>query len=129
MRRATLALVLIGAGAMVAAWIAFCAAMTDENPVGAFFGGVPPSSIPTVLIVGGALAAMIDGRPRGLATTVAGACGTVLAFSAWLGLQEPRSEWMTLAGIGIGLAIVMLTVGFVPTALVGLLIHRSRQPA
>lgn len=129
MRRVTLTLVLIGAGAMVVAWAAFWAAMTDGNPVGAFFGGVPPWSIPAVVIVAGALAATIDRRPRGLATVVAGACGTVLAFSAWLGLQGQASELMTFIGIGIGLAIVMLTIGFVPVALIGSLIHRSRQPA
>jgi hypothetical protein len=129
MRRVTLTLVLIGAGAMVAAWIAFWAAMTDGNPVGALLGGVPPWSIPAVVIVAGAVAAAIDRRPRGLATVVAGACGTVLAFTAWLGIQGQASEPMTFAAIGIGLAIVMLTIGFVPVALIASLVHRPRQPA
>jgi hypothetical protein len=130
MRRATFTLIVIGAGAMVAAWIAFWAAMTDGNPVAAVLGDTTILFVPAVGIAAGALAAVIDRRPRGLAAVLAGAFGTVLAFTVRLGLiSDPNSEWMELAGIGIGYSVVMLTAGFVPVALGELLIHRSRQPA
>ncbi len=130
MRKITLTLVLIGAGAMLAAWVAFWVTMTDGNPVGAIFGDATALFVPGVGIAAGAFAATIDRRPRGLAAVVAGACGTVLAFTAWLGLiGDPDGEWMTLAGIGIGYAIVLLTVGFVPIALIASLAHHPRQPA
>jgi hypothetical protein len=112
----------IGVGSMVAAYVAFALAMTDESPV-----GVPPLLVPAVVVLAGALAAIVDRRPRGLVTVLGGACAAVVGFTAWLRLtQGPEVEWIELALIGIGLALVGLGVGFASAALIGWLVHRAR---
>jgi len=74
---------LIGVGSMVAAYCAFALAMTDESPISA-----PPWLVPAVVVLAGALAAIVDRRPWGLATVLCGACATVVGFSAWLRLTQ-----------------------------------------
>jgi len=113
---------LIGVGSMVAAYCAFALAMTDESPIGA-----PPWLVPAVVVLPGALAAIVDRRSRGLATVLCGACATVVGFSAWLRLTlGPQVEWIEPAVIGIGLAVVALSIGFALATLIGWLVHRTR---
>jgi len=113
---------LIGVGSMVAAYGAFALAMTDESPISA-----PPWLVPAVVILAGVLAAIVERRPRGLATVLGGACATVVGYAAWLRLtQGPDIEWFEFALVGLGLAAVGLSIGFVPAALIGWLVHRSR---
>jgi hypothetical protein len=112
----------IGVGSMVAAYVAFALAMTDDSPVGA-----PPWLVPAVVILAGVLAAIVDRRPRGLVAVLGGACATVVGYTAWLRLtQGPEIEWIELALIGIGLALVGLGAGFAGAALIGWLVHRAR---
>jgi len=115
---------LIGVGSMVAAYCAFYLAMTDGSPISA-----PPWLVPAVVVVAGALAAIVDGRPRGLATVLCGACATVVGYAAWLRLapQGPDTEWLSFTLVGLGLALVALSVGFAPAALIGWLAHRTRH--
>jgi FtsH-binding integral membrane protein len=114
---------LIGVGSMVAAYGALALAMTDESPINA-----PPWLVPAVVVLAGVLAAIVDRRPRGLATVLCGACATVVGFSAWLRLtQGPDIEWFEFALIGLGLAFVALSLGFAPAALVGWLVDRTRH--
>ena len=113
---------LIGVGSMLAAYGAFALAMTDESPIIA-----PPWLVPAAVVVAGALAAIVDRRPRALGTVVAGACATVIGYAAWLRLtQGPEVEWVEFALIGLGLAVVALGVGFISAALIGWLAHRTR---
>ena len=113
---------LIGVGSMVAAYCAFALAMTDESPSSA-----PPWLAPAAVVLAGALAALVDRRPRGLATVLCGACATVVGLSAWLRLaQGPDIEWIEPAVIGIGLAVVALSIGFALATLIGWLVHRTR---
>lgn len=120
MRSATV--LLIGVGSMVAAYGAFALAMTDESPI-----STPPWLVPAVVVFAGALAAIIDRRPRGLVTVLCGAGAAVVGFAVWLRLTQHADDWIEFALIGTGLAIVALTVGFVPTALIGRLAHRTRH--
>ena len=114
---------LIGIGSMVAASGAFALAMVEESPISA-----PPWLVPAVVILAGALAAIVDRRPRGLAIALGGACVTVVGFSLWLRLtQGPNIEWFEVTLIGLGLAFVALSLGFAPAALVGWLVHRARH--
>jgi hypothetical protein len=114
---------LIGVGSMVAAYGAFALAMTDESPITA-----PPWLVPAVVVLAGVLAAIVDRRPRGLATVLCGACATVVGFSAWLRLSRSAgTEWFEFSLIGLGLAVVALSLGFAPAALVGWLVHRTRH--
>jgi hypothetical protein len=114
---------LIGVGSMVAAYGAFYLAMTDGSPISA-----PPWLVPAVVVLAGALAAIVDRRPRGLATVLCGAWATVVGFSAWLRVtQGPDVEWFEFALIGLGLALIALSIGFAPAALIGWLAHRTRH--
>jgi hypothetical protein len=113
---------LIGVGSMVAAYGVFALAMTDESPIGA-----PPWLVPAVVVLAGVLAAIINRRPRGLVTVLCGACGTVVGFAVWLRLTQNPDIGIEFALIGIGLALVALSVGFAPAALIGLLVHRTRH--
>jgi predicted RND superfamily exporter protein len=80
------------------------------------------------VVLAGALAAIVDRRPRALVTVLCGACATVVGFSAWLRLtQGPDIEWFEFALIGLGLAVVALSIGFAPAALIGWLAHRTRH--
>jgi hypothetical protein len=113
---------LVGVGSMLAAYGAFALAMTDESP------SAPPWLVPAVVVLAGILAAIVDRRPRGLATVLCGACATIVGFSAWLRLsQGAGTEWFEFALIGLGLAVVALSLGFAPAALVGWLVHRTRH--
>ena len=67
---------LIGVGSMVAAYGAFALAMTDESPISA-----PPWLVPAVVVLAGAIAAIVDRRPRGLVTVLGGA-GAVAGLAA-----------------------------------------------
>jgi len=114
---------LVGVGSMLAAYGAFALAMTDESPITA-----PPWLVPAVVVLAGVLAAIVDRRPRGLATVLCGACATVVGFSAWLRLsQSAGTEWFEFSLIGLGLAFVALSLGFAPAALVGWLVDRTRH--
>jgi len=114
---------LVGVGSMVAAYCAFALAMTDESPINA-----PPWLVPAVVVVAGTLAAIVDRRPRGLATVLCGACATIVGFSAWLRLSQGAGiEWLEFALIGLGLAVVALGIGFALAAVVGWLVHRTRH--
>jgi len=114
---------LVGVGSMLAAYGAFALAMTDESPVNA-----PPWLVPAVVVLAGTLAAIVDRRPRGFATVLCGACATIVGFSAWLRLsQGPDIEWLAFALIGLGLAVVALSLGFALAAVVGWLVHRTRH--
>jgi hypothetical protein len=114
---------LIGVGSMVAAYGALYLAMTDGSPISA-----PPWLVPAVVVVAGALAAIVDRRPRGLAMVLGGACATVVGYAAWLRLtQGPGIEWISFALIGLGLAVAALSVGFGAAALIGWLVHRARR--
>ena len=114
---------LIGVGSMLAAYGAFALAMTDESRITA-----PPWLVPAVVVLAGVLAAIVDRRPRGLATVLCGACATVVGFSAWLRLsQSEGTEWFEFSLIGLGLAVVALSLGFATAALVGWLAHRTRH--
>ena len=121
MRSATV--FLIGVGSMLAAYGAFALAMTDASPISA-----PPWLVPAVVVLAGALAAIIERRPRGLATVLGGAGAAVVGFAGVLRLtQGPDIEWLEFALVGLGHALVALSVGFVPAALIGWLIHRTRH--
>lgn len=122
MRRSVIAA--IGAGSMVAAWLVFDSAFSDWGFLGNLLGDSAVVLVPGVVIAGGVLAGALDRRPAGYAAVVGGALATVLAFAAWNALLGPATEILTLTAIGMGLAISMLTVGFVPTALVGSLVDR-----
>jgi hypothetical protein len=114
---------LVGVGSMVAAYGALALAMTDESPINA-----PPWLVPAVVVLAGTLAAIVDRRPRGFATVLCGACATIVGFSAWLRLsQGPDIEWLAFALIGLGLAVVALSIGFALAAVVGWLVHRTRH--
>jgi hypothetical protein len=114
---------LIGVGSMVAAYGAFALAMTDGSPISA-----PPWLVPAVVVLAGVLAAIVDRRPRGLATVLGGDCATVVGYAAWLRLtQGPDVEWFEFALIGLGLALVALSIGFAAAALIGWLAHRTRH--
>ena len=114
---------LVGVGSMLAAYGAFALAMTDESPI-----NVPPWLAPAVVVLAGALAAIVDRRPRALVTVLCGACATVVGFSAWLRLTQGSDiEWFEFALIGLGLAVVALSIGFAPAALIGWLAHRTRH--
>jgi hypothetical protein len=113
---------LIGVGSMLAAYGAFALAMTDESPISA-----PPWLVPATVVVAGALAAIVDRRPRAHATLLAGACATVVGYAAWLRLaQGPDVEWFEFALVGLGLALVALSIGFISAALIAWLAHRAR---
>jgi hypothetical protein len=114
----------IGAGSMVAAWLVFDSAFSDWGFLGNLLGDAAVVLVPGIVIAGGVLAGALDRRPAGYAAVVGGALATVLAFAAWNALLGPATEILTLTAIGMGLAISMLTVGFVPTALVGSLVDR-----
>jgi hypothetical protein len=114
---------LIGAGSMVAAYCALYLAMTDGSPISA-----PPWLVPAVVVVAGALAAIVDRRPRGLVTVLGGAGAAVVGFAAVLRLtQGPDVEWLEFALVGLGLALVALSIGFIPAAVTGWLLHRTRH--
>ena len=114
---------LIGVGSMVAAYGAFALAMTDGSPVSA-----PPWLVPAVVVLAGALAALLDRRPSGLVTVLGGAGAAVVGFAAVLRLtQGPDVEWLEFALVGLGLAVIALSVGFVPAAVTGWLLHRTRH--
>jgi hypothetical protein len=124
----SLAIFLIGMGSMVAAWFTFGLVFTDASPLGSIIGDATPLLVPAVVVGAGVLAAIVDRRPRALVTVLGGACATVAVFAAGVRLwQGPEAEWVQLAVIGIGLAVLMLTAGFVPAALVGWLAHRIGQ--
>ena len=119
------AIFLIGIGSMVAAYVAFALAMTDDSPISA-----PPWRVPAVVVAAGALTAIIDRGLRALVILLFGATTVVLVFAVWLRItQGPDVEWIPFAVIGIGLALTALTVGFVPAALIGRLAHRNRSSA
>jgi hypothetical protein len=113
----------IGMGSMVAAYGAFALTMTDGSPISA-----PPWLVPAGVVAAGALAAIVDRRLRGLATVLGGAGATVVGTAAVLLLmQGPGAEWYEFALVGVGLAIVGISVGFALAALIGWLIHRNRH--
>ena len=84
--------------------------------------------VPAVVIAGGVLAAAVDRGPRSYLAVVAGAVATVIAYAAWYRMSAgPEAEFLEFGAIGIGLAVSMLTVGFVPTVVVLWLVARSRR--
>ncbi len=117
----------IGAGSMVAAWLVFDAALSDRGFPGNLLGDSAVVLMPGVVIAGGVLAGALDRRPGGYAAVVGGALATVFAFAAWNALFGPATEILTFTAIATGLAVSMLTVGFVPTALVGSLVDRAEH--
>lgn len=125
MRRSVIAA--IGAGSMVGAWLVFDLAFSDWGFLGNLVGDSAAVLVPGVVIAGGVLAGALDRRPAGYAAVVGGALATVLAFAAWNALFGPATEILTFTAIATGLAVSMLTVGFVPTALVGLLVDRAEH--
>jgi hypothetical protein len=121
MRSATV--FLIGVGSMVAAYGAFALAMRDGSPI-----AVQPELVPAVVVLAGAIAAIVDRRPRGLATVLGGVGATVVGTAAVLRLtQGPDIEWLEFALVGLGLAVAGLSVGFAPAALISWLVHRTRR--
>jgi hypothetical protein len=112
---------LIGVGSMVAASCAFALAMTDESPI-----SPPPWLVPAVVVLAGALAAIVDRRPCSLATVLCGACAAVVGYATWLRLTQGPDIGISFAVIGIGLAVTALSVGFAPAAFIGWLAHGSR---
>jgi len=112
---------LIGVGSMVAAYCAFALAMTDESPISA-----PPWLVPAVVVLAGALAAIVDRRPCSLATVLCGACAAIVGYAAWLRLTQGPDTGISFALIGTGLALTALSVGFAPAALIGWLAHGVR---
>jgi len=117
----------IGAGSMVAAWLVFDSAFSDWGFLGNLLGDSAVVLVPGVVIAGGVLAGALDRRPGGYAAVVGGALAIVFAFAAWNALFAPATEILTFTAIATGLAVSMLTVGFVPTALVGLLVDRAER--
>ena len=119
----SLILVLLGAGSMVAAFITFALAFGDGGVLGTMFGDGAIILVPVVVILAGALAAWLDPRLAGLIAVVGGAGAavliTTLAFAS-------SGERLSYAAIGIGLAAIGLSVGFVPTALI--LRYVNREP-
>lgn len=125
MRR--IGLVALGAGAMAVAWAVFASAFSDDGFLGTMFGDSAVLLTPAVIIAAGVVAALVDGRVSGYAFVAAGAVGIVLAFAAFLRLtQGPDAEALELGAIGAGLGLVMLAIGFVPTALIRRLSARRR---
>jgi hypothetical protein len=120
----------IGVGSMAAAWFAFALAFTDGSPLAAVVGDAGIFLVPAVVIAGGVLAAAVDRAPRAYLAVVAGAVATVVGYAAWYRLTAGSgSEFVEFAAIGIGLAVSMLTVGFVPTAaILWLVARRAREP-
>lgn len=122
-----LAMAAIGAGSMVAAWLVFGSAFSDWGILGTVLGDRAMLLVPGVVIAAGVLAALIDRGLRAYAALLAGAVATVLAFVAWTAVLGSGTETLELAAIGIGLAVSMLSAGFVPVAVVGWLADRTRR--
>jgi hypothetical protein len=118
----------IGAGSMVAAWLAFHASFADEGFLGELVGDRAVVLVPSVVIAAGILAALVDRGPRSYAAVVGGAVAAVLAFAGWNVAFGPGTEIVSFAAVGVGLAISMLTLGFVTAAAVGWLVQRLRRP-
>lgn len=112
---------------MVAAWLLFHSAFADEGFLGNLLGDRAALLVPSVVIAAGVLAALADRRPRSYAAVVGGAVAAVLAFAAWNVLFGPGAEVVSLAAIGTGLAVSMLTLGFVPAATASWLVERIRR--
>jgi len=120
----SLVIFLIGVGSMVATWFTFALVFSEDGPLGDSFGN-PTPLIPALVVAAGALAALVDRRPRGFVTVVAGACATVVALAGWLRLKDgPEADWVQLGVVGIGFAVLMLAAGFVPMALAGWQVDR-----
>lgn len=117
----------IGAGSMVAAWLVFDSALSDWGALGNLLGDRAMLLVPGVVIAAGILAALVDRGVRAYAALLAGAVATVIAFAGWNAVFGPGTESLELAAIGIGLAVSMLSAGFVPVAVARWLVDRSRR--
>lgn len=123
-----LAIGAIGAASMVGAWLAFALVFTDESPFAAVVGDAGWILVPGVVIAGGVLAAIVGRGPSAYPTVVVGGCTTVVGFAALYALTSgPQSEPLAFAAIGVGLAITMLTIGFVPTAVIRRFLDRRQS--
>jgi hypothetical protein len=122
-----LAIAAVGAGSMATAWLAFVLAFSDGSPLAAVTGDAS-LLVPFIVIAGGVLAAVVDSHPRSYLALLAGGAGAAVAFAAMHGLREgPTSDWLGLAAVGAGLAVSLLTVGFVPTAIVGWVVDHTHD--
>lgn len=113
---------------MVAAWLAFASAFADEGFLGNLLGDRAALLAPSVVIAAGVLAALVDRRPGSYAAALGGAVAAVLVFAGFNAFLGSGTEIVSLAAIGIGLAVSMLTLGFVPAAAATWLVERVRRP-
>jgi hypothetical protein len=117
----------IGAGSMVAAWLVFDSAFSDWGTLGTLLGDRAMLLVPVVVIAAGVVGALVDRGVRAYVALLAGAVATVIAFAGWNAAFGPGSESLELAAIGTGLAVTMLSAGFVPVAVARRLVDRSRR--
>lgn len=117
----------IGAGAMVAAWLVFDSAFSDWGLLGSLLGDRAMLLVPGVIVAVGVLAALVDRRPRSYVTLLAGALATVIVVAGRDAVLGPGTESLELAAIGAGLAVAMLSAGFLPVAIFGRLRDRTRR--